>query len=272
LNAASRICAVLENSDASFAINRNSGRIIAVNKGFCAITGIAEKDAVSQEYRELNNSILNCFSGKKLRFENFNADEVYISLVSIVPAGPHAQTAVQSLTHGTSTSHDAYRFVDEAGAVGLYLERFNSLLESNLQSALPNETLAQIEKIVSELANISSNKSASPAGEFDFTGQIANLHLLIQSNLMSHRAFSNKSSQTFISIGAKNGINLQIRFETPVEEFVFGTQVTDEWRKLAEKLAEQFGLNITELKVLENKIVNSIQITNEKANENARKS
>jgi len=267
LTTASRISRVFQNSDIAIVINRNSGRIIAVNKGFCAVTGLLESDIVGREYGTVGKSLMRCFAGKKLGIENFSADEVYLSLISINAATTPTDSASELKTRHSAPENDNYRFVDETRALGLHFDRFNTVLESNLHGALSSETLEQVEKTIDALSNIKlKNRSRLDANTNNSTF-LANLRLLMMSNLMSHRIASCGSSQTDILVFHGDDNNLQVRFDTPIASHISLNSGTNDWRDLIENLAGQMGIEITEIKITENKIVNRIYLQTERTNE-----
>jgi len=263
ITTSSRIKESFAISDAAILINRSSGRIIAVSKGFTAITGIAADEAVGHEHGEISRELDQIFAGKKISLENLNIDELYLSLVSITAASKKHSAKSTSKEPQLSSPTNSHRLVNETQAVDLHLNRFNALLEANLQIAIPPVTLQKLEQIISEMTRFCLECRQTARSKMDSANINACLRLLIQSVLMSHRSLAGEISETDILVFRDENDALQIRFDTPLNPNSIPNMENNEWRQLAESLARRIGIGLSDFKFTEQAIMNKILITNE---------
>lgn len=258
-SASSRIKEIFENNDATLLINRASGRILAVSNGFTAITGLSEDALVGMEYGKISMAFDHYFSGKKIHLQNLNINDLFLSLVSISALVRQRLPKISSSSN-FSPPVNSYRLVDESRTASLYAHRFNTLLESNFHDALPSATVAKLEQIISEMKKYCHEHQRLIQGRIDSAKVSAYLRLLIQSALMAHMSLAGQSSDTDFLIYRDEDDNLQIRLATPLAKNTRLDPAKNEWWQLAESLAEEIGLSLTELQLTEQALVNRIQI------------
>lgn len=261
LAAANKVRELFSESDAALLINRTSGRVLATSTGFSAISGLTDDECTGREYGDLRHLLGSCFSGRKIRLQNLNVNDLYLSIVTFFNA---AQTYhSQNLAEPPIKSADSYvcRLLDESHAVGLYVSRFNALLESNLRNTLYTDTLAQLEQVVSELTRYCRTDGQYFQTEMDSPGINACLRFLVQSNVMSHRSSAGESAKTEIALDFSQKEAIRVSFKTPANDSTKPAHLNDEWRELAENLAKRIGVQISELQIINKTIVNGIQIT-----------
>jgi len=253
-----RISESFERVDAAMVINRTSGRIIAVNKGFTDITGLSKAAIVGGEYGETEKILKQFFAGKKLSLENFASDEVHLILVSFNSANTTKQFKKVS---DTNPQPDFHRFIEEPQAIGIHISRFNALLENDLHNAINSETLEKLELVISEMNGIVFDKHSSGQVQIESTNFKACLRLLIQSVLMSHRSLAGESARTNILIYRDGRDALQIRFDTPSTNKTLAPSDKNEWWQLVDELSKRIGVKTGELKFNGNSIINRIYLS-----------
>lgn len=261
LTAANKIKELFEESDAAMLINRSSGRILAVSNGFSAISGLTDEECTGQEYGELSRLFNNCFTGKKIRLQNLNASELYLSVVTISSPSHSIDSATLAKNSFQFSDSHSYRLLNESHAIGLYANRFNALLESSLKNTLYPETLVRLEQVITELTGYCHNNGRCLRTGLDSAGINACLRFLVQSNLMSHRNSAGESSNTEIKFDAGQNDDILVTFKTPANTAKTPIPSKDEWWELADNLAKRIGVQISELEITNQTIINRIHLT-----------
>ncbi len=269
LSNASRIKNAFESNDAAMLINRSSGRILAASAGFTSITGIHEDTIIGSEYSDANREFGVFFEGKQLVMANLNCDEVYLTLLTISSQSPKSidPNNKQEFIQPVEKSHE---IIDEFQAVGMHVNRFNALLETNLHIAISPETLDKLDAVVAEITNYRTALPQNISQSIDSSNIKASLRLLIQSVLMSHRSLAGESAGTEIAVYRDENNDLQIKFDTPtVIEPNPRTEMNDWWQVVG-NLSKRIDVRIGELQFTGNSIINRIHLKNEglKSDEN----
>jgi hypothetical protein len=261
LTAASRISDIFDNSGAAMAVNRNSGRIIAVTGELTAITGLSEEQFVGVEYSAVSRSILEAFKGKKITIENFGIDEIHISIISFSNVSKYSIEDSPALPGIQKPDFIHHRYIDENQAIGLHFSRFNSILNANLQGEIGQSTLAKIEEIVASFSNSRELIDLQIARTLHQPNFSSVLRLLLQTLVIAHRIASSGSINTSLILKPDNGSFECIVLETkPV--FVGKMKVEfRQWLDLAMNLASQIGLVLSPPQIGVDKIVNKISFT-----------
>ena len=270
LAVASRIKDAFETSDAAIIINRTSGRIMAASAGFSSITGIYEDSLVGAEYSEVSGAFKEFFAGKKLSMSGLTCDEVYITLLTVLPI---SLTPVNSPSKQKVLGPDEkpHRFIDELQAVGKHIDRFNALLETNLQFAIAPETLDKLDSVISEMTDYCTSNRQTMRRQIDSSNIKASMRLLIQSVLMSHRSLAGESARTEIVVHRNKNNDLQIKFDTPTVLEPNPRTKMNEWWQLVGNLSKRIDVRISELQFTGNSIINRIYLTTEGANSDEKK-
>lgn len=271
-NAARRISEIFEKTGAAMVINRSSGRIVAITKDFTATTGLDEDQIIGHEYSLFSKIILNAFSGNKINIENIRLDEIFVSIMSFTSPKRILDSKSEFEATEPSGALTHHRIVDENETIELHFNRLNSVLKANLQSSIAGESISRMEEILSSLT-IDPNQSNADFDRFPHSPNFtAVLRLLLQAVLISHRIASGSSLSTKLNLNrTENGIQ-QITFETNVAKNHKLKSDFSEWLQLAQNIASQIGLKLSEPQMSENRIVNIIQFKKESTIANANKS
>ncbi len=267
---ASRIKDTFETSDAAVLINRTSGRIMASSSQFTSITGLQEDTLIGAEYSKVSAEFEKFFSDKKLSMANLDCDEVHLSLLSVSSAASERADS-HSKQMISASAEESDRFIDEVQAVGMHVNRFNALLETNLHIAISPDTLDKLESVIAEMTDYCAADRQTMCEQIDSSNIKASLRLLIQSVLMSHRSLAGESVRTEIVVCRDENNDLQIKFDTPtVLEPKPKTKMND-WWQLVGNLSKRIDVRIGELQFTGNSIINRIYLTNEDDNSDDKK-
>ena len=259
----SRIRETFETSDAALLINRTSGRVMASSVGFTSITGFLEDTLIGAEYSAISAEFEKFFEGKKLKMSNFHCDEVHLVLLSVSSPASSKSTIPANLTNPVS-NEKSHRFIDELQEVGMHINRFNALLETNLNNAIPTQTLKQVESVISKMCGCIALNSQNQPSLAISTNANACIRLMIQSLLMAHRTIAGKSAKTEILVYRNEHNELNIRFDTPVVLSAFPQMTDNEWYRLAVNLSKRIDVTIGDLQYALNSVCNKIYFTNER--------
>ncbi len=263
LTAISRVRESFANSDAALLINRTSGRLIAVSPGFTAISGLTADDATGREYGDISRELNQYFTGWKFILSNFKADEVHLSLISISAPGKSRREQSVSTIMAVDSKTESHRFIDEPHALGLHINRFNALLETNLQIAISPETLDKLDSVIAEMSDFFSADRPTKRRQLDSSNIKASMRLLFQSVLMSHRSLAGASARTDILVYRNENNEMQIKFDTPTVLEPQPQTKMNEWWQLVGKLSKRIDVRIGELQFTGNSIINRIYLATE---------
>ena len=264
LTVSSRIKETFETSDAAVLINRTSGRIMAVSAGFTSITGVHENTLIGAEYSVISSKLDKFFAGKKLSMANLSCDEVHLALLAASPTASERAILPAHQMH-SNPNDQPHRFIDEFQAVGMHINRFNALLETNLHVGISPETLDELDSVIAEMSDYRAAFPKPLGQQIDSSNIKASLRLLIQSVLMSHRSLAGESARTKIVVCRNENNDLQIKFDTPTVLEPKPQTNMNEWWQLVRNLSKRVDVRIGELKFTGNSIINRIYLKNEGA-------
>lgn len=248
LDASSKVNLTFENSASTILVNRSSGRVIAINKGLTALSGISESEIIGKEYGTISKRISNAISGKKISIENFTAGSLHLSLVIIggVKSGLYSDGSLH-----TESAQGTHKLIEEPDTIGLHFNRFNALLQKNIVNQLAPEMVAQLEDVVAELAGTLQL--------VDHLEDKACLRLLVQSILMAHSTIAGHLSQTEIAIEKTKTNTLKLEFKTQLISKA-PPNPDNEWFQIALKLADKIGLRLGQIQIRKKQVITQIQI------------
>jgi len=270
LTVASRIKDVFETSSAAVLVNRTSGRIMAASSGLTSISGIYEDALIGAEYSEVSGQFMEFLAGKKLGMSSLNCDEIHLALLAISSTvSEGADSPAKRRISGPAEKSD--RFIDEVQAVGMHVNRFNALLETNLHIAIAPDTLNKLESVIAEMTDYCTADRQSMPMPIDFTNIRASMRLLIQSVLMSHRSLAGESAHTEIVVNRNENNELQVKFDTPTVLGPNPQTKVNEWWQLVGNLSKRIDVRIGELQFTGNSIINRIYLTTEGAKSDEKK-
>ena len=240
------------NKYSAILVSRSSGRVIACSKEFCRTTGISDLNIIGTEFGAAKGAFLKLLGSTKMKLENIQAGELYLSLISFSEISANESKSKKisdKLTTAQSSLAESIKVIDEVTATDIHTSRLNALLEKNLHLAISDTILSELDSVTSQIVKISDDFGSTAAASYSQTlsNFKATVRLILQSILMTHRSEIGTDSKTTMKLVSPLDGNLKIVFTTDTKAMSKIGINENEWWKLAAKLSGNLQFSLKDI-------------------------
>ena len=240
------------NKYSAILVSRSSGRVIACSKEFCRTTGISDSNIIGTEFGAAKGAFLKLLGSTKMKLENIQAGELYLSLISFSEISANESKSKKisdKLTAAQSSLAESIKVIDEVTATDIHTSRLNALLEKNLHLAISDTILSELDSVTSQIVKISDDFESTAAASYSQTlsNFKATVRLILQSILMTHRSEIGTDSKTTMKLVSPLDGNLKIVFTTDTKAMSKIDINENEWWQLAAKLSGKLQFSLKDI-------------------------
>lgn len=271
-----RLLAKLNEPSPTLAINRNSGRIVAVNAAVCNLMKMEAREIVGLEFSQVKLHLSPAMAGSRVVMDNLQLGEISLALLSLAVVTVSVQDTIngvlpdfiRSLRKTTLSLHmtahnlesvvcheaghpenELVRILDEeAHELELTIHRFRLLTEYQQLEKSPVNPANELRRVVNYTATKQPYRHLSLREHWEIPVKLTvpadSLASLYDTILHIHFGQSCRCSSTEVALNSDASGQLTIRFITQTPSFIEAMSNRNEWIAYSTALASLMGLRL----------------------------